>query len=63
MWYVLMLIASVGLALWLALTDAAIYALPLVVVAAGLARTIVRRVQGRHITAANVTLPERDAES
>ena len=61
MWYVLMLIGSVGLAIWLALEDAAIYALPLVIVAAGLARTIVRQAQGRHITAANVTLPERDA--
>lgn len=60
MWYALMLIGSVCLAIWLALTGAAIYALPLVIIAAGLARTIVRQAQGRRITVADVTLPNRD---
>ena len=60
MWYVLMLIGSIGLAIWLALTGAGIYALPLVIIAAGLARTIVRRAQGRRIVVADVTMPERD---
>ena len=60
MWYVLMLIGSIGLAIWLALTGAGIYALPLVIIAAGLARTIVRRAQGRRIVVADVTLPDRD---
>ena len=60
MWYVLMLIGSIGLAIWLALTGAGIYALPLVIIAAGLARMIVRRAQGRRIVVADVTLPERD---
>ncbi|PZO04591.1 MAG: hypothetical protein DCF30_00455 [Hyphomicrobiales bacterium] len=59
MWYVLLLTGSVGLAIWLALTGAGIYALPLVIIAAGLTRTIVRRAQGRRIAVADVTLPDR----
>ena len=61
MWYVLMLIGSIGLAIWLAITGAGIYALPLVMIIAGLARMVVRRAQGRRITVADVALRRHDS--
>ncbi|PTM41105.1 hypothetical protein [Bosea sp. 124] len=44
---VLALLGTSALALWLAFSDAAIYALPLVVIIAGLVRHLIRQWTGR----------------
>ena len=44
---ILALLCTSGLALWLAFSDSAIYALPLVVIVAGLVRHLIRQWTGR----------------
>ncbi|AMJ59406.1 hypothetical protein [Bosea sp. PAMC 26642] len=54
MWYAIAIIATSALALWLALTDSAIWALPLVIIIAALARTMVRSATGKAIRPADI---------
>lgn len=59
----LALFGSIGLALWLAFSDSAIFALPLVVVIAGLVRHMIRLWTGRRYRAADLERPTGNAES
>jgi hypothetical protein len=54
MWYGLAIIGVSALAIWLALTDSAIWALPLVIVIAALTRTLVRKTTGTGIRPADI---------
>jgi hypothetical protein len=54
------LVATLAASIWLALENSAALALPLVVVFAGLLRTLVRRTGRRGITPAEVAPPPRD---
>ena len=53
-------IATLAATIWLAVEDKAVLALPLVIVFAGLVRTIVRRTGRRGITPAEVAPPPHD---
>jgi membrane protein implicated in regulation of membrane protease activity len=57
---VLALIATLAAALWLAFEGNAVFALPLVVVFAGLVRTLIRRSTRRGITPAEVEPPAHE---
>ncbi|HEY5796748.1 MAG TPA: hypothetical protein VIU82_17190 [Bosea sp. (in: a-proteobacteria)] len=59
----LALIATIGLTLWLAFSDSAIFALPLVVVIAGLVRHIIRLWTGRRYRVADLAHPSAKPES
>jgi membrane protein implicated in regulation of membrane protease activity len=54
------MIATLAASIWLALENSAALALPLVIVFAGLLRTLVRRTGRRGITPAEVAPPPHD---
>lgn len=54
------IIATLAASLWLALEGSAALALPLVIIFAGLVRTLVRRMGRRGITPAEVAPPSHD---
>ncbi len=54
------MIATLAASIWLALENSAALALPLVIVFAGLLRTLVRRTGRRGITPAEVAPPSHD---
>lgn len=54
------IIATLTASIWLAFEDSAALALPLVIVFAGLLRTLVRRMGRRGITPAEVSPPPHD---
>ena len=54
------IIATLAASLWLALEESAALALPLVIVFAGLVRTLVRRTGRRGITPAEMAPPSHD---
>lgn len=54
------IVATLAAAIWLAFEDKAVLALPLVIVFAGLVRTLVRRLGRRGITPAEVAPPPHD---
>mgnify|MGYP001807912645 CR=1 FL=1 len=60
---ILALIGSIALTLWLAFSDGAIFALPLVVVIAGLVRHLIRLWTGRRYRAADFHRTADTAES
>jgi len=53
-------LATLAATIWLAFEDKAVLALPLVIVFAGLVRTLVRRLGGRGITPSEVAPPPHD---
>ncbi|CAN7466925.1 hypothetical protein [Bosea sp. LjRoot237] len=57
---ILGIIATLAASLWLAFEDRAVLALPLVIVFAGLVRTLVRRSGRRGITPAELAPPPHD---
>lgn len=57
---VVAMIATLAASIWLALEGSAVLALPLVIVFAGLVRTLVRRAGRRGITPAEVAPPPHD---
>lgn len=57
------LLGTMALALWLAFSDSAIFALPLVVVIAGLVRHLIRQWTGRRYRVADLERPAGNVES
>jgi hypothetical protein len=60
MWFLVAALGTLALALWLAATDNAVMALPLVVVIAGLVRSFVRQLTGKHIHPSDMTSPRHE---
>lgn len=60
---ILALLGSIALALWLAFSDSAVFALPLVVVIAGLVRHLIRLWTGRRYRVADLERPAGNVES
>lgn len=56
---ILGIVVSLAIALWLALTGNAVYALPLAVVIAALLRLVVRSATGKRFRAADMPGPDR----
>lgn len=60
---ILALLGTAGLALWLAFSDSAIFALPLVVIVAGLVRHLIRQGTGRRYRVSDIERPAGNAET
>jgi membrane protein implicated in regulation of membrane protease activity len=60
MWFLVAALGTLALALWLAVTDNAVMALPLVVVIAGLVRSFVRQLMGKHIHPSDMASPRHE---